>query len=71
MPGCIFRDSDNGKAMIGHKEDEIVEDSADEDLEFQSCITDELLMSIVEITKCGTLDSIPSSPVMPIIGNHS
>ena len=40
VPGHIFRDSDNERAMIGHKEEEIVEDSADEDLVFQSGFTD-------------------------------
>ena len=38
---------------------------------FQSGITDELLMSTMERTKCYTLDSTPSSPVMPAIGKHS
>ena len=68
-PGHIFRDSDNERAMIGHEEEKIVEDSADEDLVFQSSTTDELLMSTMERTKCDTLT--PSSPVMPVIGNHS
>ena len=46
-------------AVIGNKEEDIVENSANEHLVFKRGITDD----------CDTLNSTPSSPVMPIIGN--
>ena len=47
-------------AVMGNKEEEIVENSANEHLVFKRGLTDD----------CDTLNSTPSSPVMPIIGNR-
>ena len=46
--------------VIGNKEEEIVENLANEHLVFKRGIADD----------CNTFNSTPSSPVMPIIGNH-
>ena len=66
MLSDIFSDSDNKRANSDPKEEK-----NDEELEFQSGISDELLVSIVEQCECDSIKIPPSSPLKPIVDNCS
>ena len=63
--GDIFGDSDNERAKSDPREEK-----NDEELEFQSGISDELLVSIVERCECDSINIPPSSPLKSIVDNH-